>query len=162
MNGEYITACPHDDAVTILRNAGELVVLTVKHYRAATPFLQKQRTSGTHLLCMVARASKWLGLFCAAVGGGGIRRIRAGGGGGKHIRVALLPPDVCPSSPVHIVLLPVFVFTLLVSLCGDGNCERFVVHSELFRGLDGEGERNEKLLTLNRYLLTFFLLLLFQ
>lgn len=42
MNGEYITACPHDDAVNILRNAGDIVVLTVKHYRAATPFLQKQ------------------------------------------------------------------------------------------------------------------------
>lgn len=42
VNGEYITACPHDDAVNILRNAGDLVVLTVKHYRAATPFLQKQ------------------------------------------------------------------------------------------------------------------------
>ncbi|KAJ8949653.1 hypothetical protein NQ318_010072 [Aromia moschata] len=39
---EYITACPHDDAVNILRNAGDLVVLTVKHYKAATPFLQKQ------------------------------------------------------------------------------------------------------------------------
>lgn len=43
VNGEYITACCHDDAVNILRNAGDLVVLTVKHYRAATPFLQKQR-----------------------------------------------------------------------------------------------------------------------
>uniref|UniRef100_A0A1Y1LY32 PDZ domain-containing protein n=1 Tax=Photinus pyralis TaxID=7054 RepID=A0A1Y1LY32_PHOPY len=42
VNGEYITACPHDDAVNILRNAGDLVVLTVKHYPAATPFLQKQ------------------------------------------------------------------------------------------------------------------------
>ncbi|KAL9700330.1 hypothetical protein quinque_003771 [Culex quinquefasciatus] len=42
VNGEYITACPHDDAVNILRNAGDIVVLTVKHYRAATPFLQKQ------------------------------------------------------------------------------------------------------------------------
>lgn len=42
VNGEYITACCHDDAVNILRNAGDLVVLTVKHYRAATPFLQKQ------------------------------------------------------------------------------------------------------------------------
>ncbi|XP_060515819.1 gamma-1-syntrophin [Cylas formicarius] len=42
VNGEYITACPHDDAVNILRNAGDLVVLTVKHYKAATPFLQKQ------------------------------------------------------------------------------------------------------------------------
>lgn len=42
VNGEYITACPHDDAVNILRNAGDIVVLTVKHYKAATPFLQKQ------------------------------------------------------------------------------------------------------------------------
>ncbi|XP_072938520.1 gamma-2-syntrophin [Epargyreus clarus] len=41
VNGEYITACKHDDAVNILRNAGDIVVLTVKHYRAATPFLQK-------------------------------------------------------------------------------------------------------------------------
>lgn len=40
VNGEYITACNHDDAVNILRNAGDIVVLTVKHYRAATPFLQ--------------------------------------------------------------------------------------------------------------------------
>lgn len=42
VNGEYITACHHDDAVNILRNAGDLVVLTVKHYRAAKPFLQKK------------------------------------------------------------------------------------------------------------------------
>lgn len=42
VNGEYITACTHDDAVNILRNAGDIVVLTVKHYRAATPFLQKK------------------------------------------------------------------------------------------------------------------------
>lgn len=47
VNGEYITACPHDDAVNILKNAGDLVVLTVKHYRAATPFLQKQLTKDT-------------------------------------------------------------------------------------------------------------------
>ncbi|XP_014229159.1 gamma-1-syntrophin isoform X1 [Trichogramma pretiosum] len=45
VNGEYITACNHDDAVNILRNAGDIVVLTVKHYRAAKPFLQK--TEGT-------------------------------------------------------------------------------------------------------------------
>lgn len=44
MNGEYITACNHDDAVNILRNAGDIVVLTVKHYRAAKPFLQKNGT----------------------------------------------------------------------------------------------------------------------
>ncbi|GAB0095069.1 Syntrophin [Sergentomyia squamirostris] len=47
VNGEYITACPHDDAVNILRNAGDIVVLTVKHYRAATPFLQKQLSKET-------------------------------------------------------------------------------------------------------------------
>ncbi|XP_021698220.1 gamma-1-syntrophin [Aedes aegypti] len=47
VNGEYITACPHDDAVNILRNAGDIVVLTVKHYRAATPFLQKQLSRET-------------------------------------------------------------------------------------------------------------------
>ncbi|KAJ9583753.1 hypothetical protein L9F63_021916, partial [Diploptera punctata] len=41
VNGEYIMSCNHDDAVNILRNAGDLVMLTVKHYRAATPFLQK-------------------------------------------------------------------------------------------------------------------------
>lgn len=44
VNGEYITACNHDDAVNILRNAGDIVVLTVKHYRAAKPFLQKNGT----------------------------------------------------------------------------------------------------------------------
>ncbi|CAO1351164.1 unnamed protein product [Diamesa serratosioi] len=47
VNGEYITACCHDDAVNILRNAGDIVVLTVKHYRAATPFLQKQLSRET-------------------------------------------------------------------------------------------------------------------
>lgn len=51
MNGEYITACPHDDAVNILRNAGDLVVLTVKHYKAATPFLQKQGKCLKQLKC---------------------------------------------------------------------------------------------------------------
>ncbi|KAL5285632.1 SNTG1 family protein [Megaselia abdita] len=47
VNGEYITACPHDEAVNILRNAGDIVVLTVKHYKAATPFLQKQLSKET-------------------------------------------------------------------------------------------------------------------
>lgn len=41
-HGLISAACNHDDAVNILRNAGDIVVLTVKHYRAATPFLQKQ------------------------------------------------------------------------------------------------------------------------
>lgn len=41
VNGELITQCQHDEAVNILRNAGDFVVLTVKHYKAATPFLQK-------------------------------------------------------------------------------------------------------------------------
>ncbi|XP_075217912.1 syntrophin-like 2 isoform X1 [Lycorma delicatula] len=43
VNGELITSCKHDEAVNILRNAGDMVMLTVKHYRAATPFLQKSR-----------------------------------------------------------------------------------------------------------------------
>lgn len=61
VNGEYITACPHDDAVNILRNAGDIVVLTVKHYRAATPFLQKQRMSiRSRLLFMKTRIAKWM------------------------------------------------------------------------------------------------------
>ena len=47
VNGEYITACNHDDAVNILRNAGDIVVLTVKHYRAAKPFLQKNGKFGS-------------------------------------------------------------------------------------------------------------------
>jgi len=37
--------CHHDEAVNILRNAGDLVILTVKHYKAATPFLQKTSDS---------------------------------------------------------------------------------------------------------------------
>lgn len=52
VNGEYITACNHDDAVNILRNAGDIVVLTVKHYRAATPFLQKQRKIEYHFVTL--------------------------------------------------------------------------------------------------------------
>ncbi|XP_055308932.1 gamma-1-syntrophin isoform X5 [Sitodiplosis mosellana] len=47
VNGEFITACEHDDTVNILRNAGDIVVLTVKHYKAATPFLQKQLARDT-------------------------------------------------------------------------------------------------------------------
>lgn len=81
VNGEYITACVHDDAVNLLRNAGDIVFLTVKHYRAATPFLQKQRTSvHSHLLCMAARISKRMGMW-------GTR----GEDVGKQIRVALNP-----------------------------------------------------------------------
>lgn len=60
MNGEYITACPHDDAVNILRNAGDIVVLTVKHYKAATPFLQKQ---GKQNFCMMLCRSQAIFLF---------------------------------------------------------------------------------------------------
>ncbi len=36
--------CTHDEAVSILRNAGDLIMLTVKYYRAATPFLKKEGT----------------------------------------------------------------------------------------------------------------------
>lgn len=50
VNGEYITACNHDDAVNILRNAGDIVVLTVKHYRAAKPFLQKNGTAILYII----------------------------------------------------------------------------------------------------------------
>lgn len=105
VNGEYITACVHDDAVNLLRNAGDIVFLTVKHYRAATPFLQKQRTSGlTHLLCMAAeRVSTWMtGMkrrHCEGDSGDG--------GGGKQMRVVAHPhlhpicgrpcPSICPT-----------------------------------------------------------------
>ena len=41
VNGEMIVHCTHDEAVNILRNAGDLIMLTVKYYRAATPFLKK-------------------------------------------------------------------------------------------------------------------------
>lgn len=36
-----IVHCTHDEAVNILKNAGDLIMLTVKYYRAATPFLKK-------------------------------------------------------------------------------------------------------------------------
>ncbi|CAG2055459.1 unnamed protein product [Timema podura] len=50
VNGEYITSCHHDDAVNILRNAGDLVILTVKHYQAATPFLHRSSSRDEHHL----------------------------------------------------------------------------------------------------------------
>uniref|UniRef100_A0A023F148 Putative syntrophins type beta n=1 Tax=Triatoma infestans TaxID=30076 RepID=A0A023F148_TRIIF len=50
VNGELITHCQHDEAVNILRNAGDIVMLTVKHYRAATPFLQKAIEKEDHEL----------------------------------------------------------------------------------------------------------------
>lgn len=40
-----IVHCTHDEAVNILRNAGDLIMLTVKYYRAATPFLKKDGNS---------------------------------------------------------------------------------------------------------------------
>ncbi|KAF4523482.1 hypothetical protein B566_EDAN004551 [Ephemera danica] len=40
VNGQELYGCNHDAAVNMLRNAGDTVTLTVKHYRAATPFLQ--------------------------------------------------------------------------------------------------------------------------
>ncbi|KAF6212929.1 hypothetical protein GE061_010641 [Apolygus lucorum] len=49
VNGEMITHCQHDEAVNILRNAGDIVMLTVKHYRAATPFLQKSEREDRQL-----------------------------------------------------------------------------------------------------------------
>lgn len=46
VNGEMIVHCTHDEAVNILRNAGDLIMLTVKYYRAATPFLKKDGNNG--------------------------------------------------------------------------------------------------------------------
>lgn len=58
VNGEYITACNHDDAVNILRNAGDIVVLTVKHYRAAKPFLQKNGTATLFIITIITNGNK--------------------------------------------------------------------------------------------------------
>lgn len=43
-----IVHCTHDEAVNILKNAGDLIMLTVKYYRAATPFLKKDGKLGEH------------------------------------------------------------------------------------------------------------------
>lgn len=59
VNGEYITACNHDDAVNILRNAGDIVVLTVKHYRAAKPFLQKNGTVKQYIHIIAVITEQW-------------------------------------------------------------------------------------------------------
>ncbi|KAL0268938.1 UNVERIFIED_CONTAM: hypothetical protein PYX00_010712 [Menopon gallinae] len=50
VNNELLTICPHDEALDILMNAGEVVTLCVKYYRAATPFLQRTGSNSlTHL-----------------------------------------------------------------------------------------------------------------
>ncbi|KAG1655112.1 Gamma-1-syntrophin [Nymphon striatum] len=41
VNNTILDQCNHDDAVNILRAAGDEVTLVVKHYRNATPFLNK-------------------------------------------------------------------------------------------------------------------------
>ncbi|CAM1300385.1 SNTG1 (predicted) [Pycnogonum litorale] len=41
VNNTVLDQCTHDDAVNILRVAGEQVTLLVRHYRPATPFLNK-------------------------------------------------------------------------------------------------------------------------
>ncbi|KAI5750324.1 hypothetical protein M8J76_014680 [Diaphorina citri] len=41
VNGELINHCTHDEAINIIHNAGDMVMLTVKHYASATPFLAK-------------------------------------------------------------------------------------------------------------------------
>ncbi|XP_065345238.1 gamma-1-syntrophin isoform X1 [Cloeon dipterum] len=40
VNDQEMYGRTHDQAVNILRNAGDTVTITVKHYKAATPFLQ--------------------------------------------------------------------------------------------------------------------------
>uniref|UniRef100_A0A8D8YVP5 Gamma-1-syntrophin n=2 Tax=Cacopsylla melanoneura TaxID=428564 RepID=A0A8D8YVP5_9HEMI len=41
VNGELINHCTHEEAINIIHNAGDMVMLTVKHYASATPFLSK-------------------------------------------------------------------------------------------------------------------------
>ncbi|CAL4091691.1 unnamed protein product, partial [Meganyctiphanes norvegica] len=41
VNQHSLLRCSHDEAVSELRNAGDEVLLTVRHYKAATPFLNK-------------------------------------------------------------------------------------------------------------------------
>ena len=45
VNQESLLKCTHDEAVGGLRSAGDEVVLTVRHYKAATPFLNKGKTA---------------------------------------------------------------------------------------------------------------------
>ncbi|XP_063588298.1 gamma-1-syntrophin-like [Penaeus indicus] len=41
VNNQSLLRCTHDEAVAELRQAGDEVILTVRHYKAATPFLNK-------------------------------------------------------------------------------------------------------------------------
>lgn len=41
VNNQSLLRCTHDEAVAELRQAGDEVLLTVRHYKAATPFLNK-------------------------------------------------------------------------------------------------------------------------
>ncbi len=41
VNGMSIERASHDEAVAALKNAGSEVVLTVRHFRAATPYLKQ-------------------------------------------------------------------------------------------------------------------------
>ncbi|XP_071544154.1 gamma-1-syntrophin isoform X2 [Panulirus ornatus] len=41
VNNQSLLRCTHDEAVSELRQAGDEVLLTVRHYKAATPFLNK-------------------------------------------------------------------------------------------------------------------------
>ena len=41
VNQRSLLRCTHDEAVSELRKAGDEVFLTVRHYKAATPFLNK-------------------------------------------------------------------------------------------------------------------------
>ncbi|KAK6617798.1 hypothetical protein RUM43_014026 [Polyplax serrata] len=49
VNNEYLTICPHDEALHKLQTAGDVVTLSVKHYKAATPFLQRASSRESYL-----------------------------------------------------------------------------------------------------------------
>ena len=48
VNNRSLLRCTHDEAVGELRQAGDEIILTVRHYKAATPFLNK--TDGNYIL----------------------------------------------------------------------------------------------------------------
>ncbi|KAA0202071.1 hypothetical protein HAZT_HAZT011260 [Hyalella azteca] len=49
VNNKTLLRCTHDEAADELRRAGEEVTLTVRHYKAATPFLNKAADSNSDL-----------------------------------------------------------------------------------------------------------------
>ena len=41
VNHTSLTSATHDEAINVLRNSGSELILTVKHYKSAAPFLLK-------------------------------------------------------------------------------------------------------------------------